>query len=101
MQAPSAGKRKDKDGPEAPRPKESDQLAEATAEPQAQPGPDVGPTVSLVSSIPAETLASELLPATKGKGRSESPDDDDVPLSRRKAQLLAEQIAVLRTRLDV
>ena len=101
MQAPSAGKRKDDDGTEASRPEESDQPAEATAKPQTEPGIDAGPSVPPESGIPAETLASELLRVTKGKGKAESLHDDDVPLSRRKAQLLAEQIAVLRSRLDV
>ena len=100
MQAPSTGKHKDEEGTEASRPGESDQPAEATAEPQTQTGTEAGPSVPPASGIPAEILASELLRATKGKGRAESPDDDDVPLSRRKAQLLAEQIAVLRARLD-
>ena len=101
MQAPSVGKRKDDDDTEASRPEESDQPAELTIEPQTQPGTDAGPSVPPKSGILAETLASELLRATKGKGKATSPDDDDVPLRRRKAQLLPKQIVVLRSRLDV
>ena len=98
MQAPSAGN--DDDGTQAPRPKESDQPAEATAEPQTQPRTDAGPSDPPESGKPAETLAFELLRATKGKGKAESPDEDDVPFSLRKVQLLASQIAALRSRLD-
>ena len=61
---------------------------------------NAGTSDNPVSGIQARTLASELLQATKGKGKAESPDEDDVPFSRRKVQLLAQQIAALRSRLD-